>query len=61
MHWLTIMGIVLIGLGTFFTFIGQQKSAEESNKQILAKSEEINRLSKLPPTLSVAFIKDDNS
>jgi hypothetical protein len=46
MHWITYIGIGLIALGTLCTFYGQQKSSDESNKQILAKSDEINKLNK---------------
>jgi hypothetical protein len=44
-HWLTILGIVMIGLGTLFTFLGQQIVSDKSNEQLTKKSEKIERLS----------------
>ena len=44
MHWLTIIGIILIGSGTFLTIIGQQKVSEKSADLLQAKSNEIEKL-----------------
>jgi hypothetical protein len=45
MNWVTIIGVILIAIGTILTFIGQQISADRSNKEILDKSGKIEKLS----------------
>ncbi len=45
MHWITILGIVLIAAGTLCTFIGQQIIADKGNKELIAKSEKVEKLS----------------
>ena len=45
MHWLTAIGLFLILIGTGFTFIGQQKLSNQSNKLLQIKSDKITELS----------------
>lgn len=45
MHWLTVIGLVFILIGTAFTFLGQQKLSDKSNKLLQEKSDEITELS----------------
>lgn len=44
-HWLTILGIILIGIGTLFTILGQQKNTDISNQQLNNKTDRIQTLS----------------
>ena len=45
-HWLTILGIILIGLGTLLTLLGQQEIFNRSNKQLSEQTDKIAELSK---------------
>jgi len=45
MHWLTVIGLVFILIGTAFTFLGQQKLSDQSNKLLQEKSDKITELS----------------
>lgn len=40
-HWLTLLGIFLIAIGTFFTLWDQQKISKEHSKLLEAKSDKI--------------------
>jgi hypothetical protein len=44
-HPLTIIGILIIGLGTYFMILGQQKINDRSDKELKMKSEKIETLS----------------
>ena len=45
MHPLTIVGIIVIAVGTVFTFLGQQINNNRSNQQLSDKSDKIQGLS----------------
>lgn len=45
MHWITIIGIILIAVGSVCTFVGQHIIADRGNKELLAKSGKIEQLS----------------
>ena len=45
-HWLTYLGIFMIGLGTLFTFLGQQIISNRSSNKIAEISKENIRLNK---------------
>jgi hypothetical protein len=48
MHYLTIIGLLIIAFGTFLTILGQQIKSDESNKELITtvkeKDEKINSL-----------------
>ncbi|MDD5681106.1 MAG: hypothetical protein PHI59_07675 [Candidatus Omnitrophica bacterium] len=44
-HPFTIAGVLMVALGTIFTLLGQQMLSDKSNKQLLDKSEKIEKLS----------------
>lgn len=52
MHWLTAVGLILIGLGTALTIIGQQKVNDKSNDLLQVKSNKIEELSQINVKLS---------
>jgi hypothetical protein len=52
MHWLTWIGILVIGIGTALTIIGQQKVNDKSNDLLQAKSNKIEELSQVNLKLS---------
>jgi len=45
LHWLTILGLAMIFLGSLFTYLGQQKITDRTNQQLSSKTEKIERLS----------------
>jgi hypothetical protein len=57
MHWLTLIGIVFIALGTAFTIIGQQKINDKSNILLQSKSDKIAELSQQNIELSSELSK----
>jgi len=44
-HLFSIIGIIMIGFGTLFTFLGQQVISDRSNQQLSNKTEKLERLS----------------
>ena len=44
-HTLTWIGIVLLGLGTLFTIWGQQKINDKYSKELVSKTERVEKLS----------------
>lgn len=44
-HWLTILGVALMGVGTLLTFLGQQINNDKSSQQLHDKTVKIEKLS----------------
>lgn len=56
-HWLTIVGILLIGMGTLLTYLGQQIVNDKSSRQIEEKTKKIETLSEENIKLSEELTK----
>ena len=57
MHWLTWIGLLLIGFGTAFTIIGQQRISEKNDQLLQNKSERVEKLSEENIRLSKEIAK----
>lgn len=56
-HWLTILGIIMIGLGTLFTFLGQQIISDRSSGKIEKLSKENIKLNNELSDLNKEIVK----
>lgn len=57
MHWMTILGIIIIAIGTCLTFLGQQIVTKRSEELLQAKSDKIFQLSQENVNLSKELSK----